>query len=125
MEKYFEKYFPGDDKIKKIVKCESNFIHEKNGEVLKSHTNDYGIMQINQLWLPEAKELGLDIFKLEDNIKMGKHILDKQGYDAWFCNRPRSPKPPRNDTPKPKVIPTTTPTIIYSHTEYLIPFEET
>ena len=124
MEKYFEKYFPGDDKIKEIVKCESNFIHEKNGEVLKSYTNDYGIMQINQLWLPEAKELGLDIFKLEDNIKMGKHILDKQGYDAWVCNSPRSPKPPQNDGLEPKVIPITPRIFVYSHTEYLTPFEE-
>lgn len=71
----------------RIVRCESNFDQYRDGKILVSKTNDVGVMQINLAsWLKKSKEMGLDIYQLEDNIKMGKYILEVQGLSAWVCN---------------------------------------
>jgi len=72
-----------------IVKCESEFRQFVGTSTpLVSKTFDVGIMQINQVHWKKAKELGLDIFNsIDENIEMGKIILDKQGLNAWTCHK--------------------------------------
>lgn len=74
--------------------CESNDSPNKkprqfdeNGEVVK-HINkngsiDYGAFQINDIHIPEAQKLGLDIMKELDNYKMAAIIYKSQGIGAW------------------------------------------
>lgn len=71
-----------------ISKCESNHRQfDKNGEPIKSHTNDFGLFQINEkTWDKIAKEFGLDYkYSLEDNVKMARHVYEKQSFGAWVC----------------------------------------
>ena len=72
-----------------IAYCESKFKQfNSKGEPLISRTSDVGVMQINQVHWKRAKSLGLDIFySTNDNIIMGKIILDEQGKKAWTCSR--------------------------------------
>ena len=72
----------------KIAKCESGLQQfNKKGETLISPTNDAGLFQINiKTWDNKAKELGLDYRNsVKDNTLMAKHVLDKQGLNAWTC----------------------------------------
>lgn len=69
-----------------VVQCESGFQQFKEGAPLQSPTSDIGVMQINQVHWQEAEKLGLDIFNsVDDNIKMGQIVLEKQGLTAWSC----------------------------------------
>lgn len=69
-----------------VVQCESGFQQFKGGAPLQSPTSDIGVMQINQVHWQEAEKLGLDIFNsVDDNIKMGQIVLEKQGLTAWSC----------------------------------------
>lgn len=80
--------FWDDPRMLAVVQCESHFVQFKNGKILRSKTSDIGVMQINQVHWAEAKRLGLDIWNNEnDNIRMGRIIYDKQGIDAWTCNK--------------------------------------
>lgn len=55
-----------------------------SGAILESPTKDYGLMQINQVHLPEAERLGLDVKNsVEDNLAMAKIVKARQGYKAW------------------------------------------
>lgn len=75
-------------KMSDIVSCESGYRqYDKSGKVLTSGTNDIGIFQINESWIPTATEMGYDITKPADNFKFAGHILKVQGYNAWVCNR--------------------------------------
>lgn len=79
--------FPNDPIMLRIAHCESGTrqFYASSTKVVTSHTHDYGVMQINRGWIPKAKELGFDIMKPEDNIKMAKVIKDVQGLRAWTC----------------------------------------
>jgi hypothetical protein len=70
------------------INCESGFKQfNSDGTPLMSPTSDVGITQINQVHWSRAKELGLDIFySTNDNIIMGKIILEEQGHNAWTCH---------------------------------------
>lgn len=85
-EELIKESFKDTPEMIKIVKCESGFRQFKDGKPLMSKTSDVGVMQINQVHWQEAKNLGLDIFNsVQDNIKMGKIILAKEGLKAWMC----------------------------------------
>lgn len=59
-----------------------------NGSVLVSPTHDYGIMQINHLWLPTAEGMGLDIIhSAKDNVEFGIWLYDKYGPTQWTTYR--------------------------------------
>lgn len=79
--------FENDEVMLKIAHCESGTRHfDKQGNVIRSHTNDVGLMQINvPTWESKAKDMGIDIYTAEGNVKMAKHILEVQGLDAWVC----------------------------------------
>ena len=82
-----KQYFPDEPLMLKIVACESSLIHYENGKVLKGRTTpDYGVFQINEIWIPTAKKLNLDIMTLEGNIKMARYIYDTQGLSAWSAS---------------------------------------
>lgn len=84
-------HFPHNyERMLVIANCESGKRQfDSNGNVIKSHTNDYGYFQINDAsWKGTAEKLGLDYKNsVEDNIKMAKHIYEVQGINAWVCNR--------------------------------------
>lgn len=82
--------FFGDnaEEMEMIAQCESGkkqFL--ANGEVVTSHTNDYGYFQVNERWIPKAESLGLDIMTLEGNFAMARIIYGIQGYKAWVCSK--------------------------------------
>ncbi len=55
-----------------------------DGSVLKSSTDDYGIMQIHSSWLPLSKKFGLDILhNAKDNVTMGIYIYNVYGPEQW------------------------------------------
>lgn len=89
VEEKIENIFGSEAEVmKKIFTCESGLKQfNQKGEVIKSHTGDYGIAQINALsWDKTAQELGLDYKNSEDdNLKLAKHILDTSGKSAWVC----------------------------------------
>jgi len=56
----------------------------KDGSPLKSPTNDYGVMQIHDSWIPVAKSMGLDIVNNEkDNITFGIWLANTHGLKQW------------------------------------------
>lgn len=75
-------------KLEKIVWCESKWKVDAvriNKSIKGKQSIDYGLFQVNSYyWGEAAAKLGLD-YKNDplDNIDMGLHILDKQGFNAW------------------------------------------
>lgn len=88
LEEKIQKEFQETPEMMKIVACESQFRQFKDGKPLISPTSDVGIMQINQVHWKRADKMGLDIHgSVDDNIAMGKVILEEQGLNAWTCYR--------------------------------------
>lgn len=57
---------------------------DSTGAPLWSSTNDVGIMQIHETWIPTAKGMGLDIVHNEkDNIEFGIWLMNKYGLSQW------------------------------------------
>lgn len=79
--------FPDVPQMLDVIHCESRYRQfDGSGDPLLSPTDDVGVMQINQTHWKEARALGLDIFNsIDDNIKMGRIVYDKQGIRAWTC----------------------------------------
>ena len=69
-----------------VVQGESGFRQfNKKGKPLMSTTSDVGVMQLNIVHWKEARKLGLDIFNnVDDNIKMGRIVFERQGLKAWM-----------------------------------------
>lgn len=84
-------YFGKDaERMMEIFTCESGMKQfDSKGNVIMSHTRDFGIAQINEkVWDKKAKELGLDYKgSMIDNLQMAKYILDRTSPQAWVCNR--------------------------------------
>lgn len=89
VEDLIRKTFPENpDVMVAVAKCESGMRQfYPNGEIVTSHTRDFGLMQINEkYWDAKSKELGLDYKNnLEDNLKMARLIYEAQGENAWVC----------------------------------------
>lgn len=88
--KMIKKHFPDEPLAIKIADCESiGLRHYVKGEVLRGELvkEDVGLFQINETyWLEKSKKLGIDIYDLEGNIKMARHIYDTQGLSAWSAS---------------------------------------
>lgn len=55
-----------------------------DGLPLWSPSNDVGIFQINERWIPIAKNMGLDVVNSEkDNIEFGTWLYTKYGPNQW------------------------------------------
>lgn len=83
-------YFGKDaERMKQIFTCESGLRQfDSKGNVIMSHTRDFGIAQINEkTWDKKAKELDLDYKgSMVDNLKMAKYVYTQSGHRAWVCN---------------------------------------
>ena len=70
-----------------IARCESEFRHTlKDGTVLRGRVDsaDTGVMQINQRYHGEnARELGLDLDDVYDNMMYARDLYDRQGTRPW------------------------------------------
>ena len=90
IKRQIEAYFADVPEMVRIAGCESSFRQfEKDGGVVISPTGDYGLFQINKkVWHGRARELGLDYEKsTADNLRMARHIYEKQGLKAWTCSK--------------------------------------
>lgn len=75
--------FPEDwETMLAVANCESGLRQN-----IVSHTNDYGLFQINEKsWDSVAQGMGLDYKNnIDDNIKMAQHVYKVQGRNAWVC----------------------------------------
>ena len=79
-------YHPAEvpDELLPIFWCESKFVHERNGKITRSKTNDVGISQINlKSWAKKAKELELDLYSKNDNLKFALYLYEQNGLKDW------------------------------------------
>ena len=71
----------------RICKAESGLNHTLNGKVVtnknKDGTIDAGICQINSIHWEDAKKLGYDIMKEQDNWQYARHLFFTQGSVPW------------------------------------------
>lgn len=72
-----------------VANCESGFTHYlPSGDIIWSHTNDGGVMQINLAAHQRRMEsLGLDITDINDNLNFARMLYDEQGKHPWVCSR--------------------------------------
>lgn len=80
----------GNPVLVEIAKCESGLRHYVNGKVIRGELNnaDVGIMQINETYhKSRAVSLGLDLEKLDDNIKFARLLYEEQGVRPWFWSK--------------------------------------
>lgn len=83
-EELVEYYFPDVPEMVDIARCESRLKQYTNGSPTRSHTNDYGLFQVNEAsWKNTADTLGVDFKTLGGNIVMARYILMTQGLGAW------------------------------------------
>lgn len=72
-----------------IVECESGFVHyQTDGGVLRGRVTpaDTGVMQINtDIHGARLEQLGLNVEKLEDNLKYGLMLYEESGHRPWVC----------------------------------------
>lgn len=79
------KVFPEQPELLiRVAQCESGLIpHAHN-----SSTNDGGIFQISEPYHGHRlKELGLDPFKVEDNLKYARLLYDESGLQPWSASK--------------------------------------
>jgi hypothetical protein len=91
-EAYVRNYFSDIPILAEVSRCESGFRQlGKDGKVLRGIKNnkDVGVMQINEFYHSEtAKKMGLDIHKLEDNLKYARYLYGKNGTRDWMPSSP-------------------------------------
>lgn len=73
-----------------IARCESTFTHTlADGSVLHGKTDpaDTGVMQINMRYHGErARELGLDLTDMYDNMAYARDLYLRQGTRPWSAS---------------------------------------
>lgn len=80
--------FPDAPIMQTVAKCESG-AHQflPNGKVVTNpKTSDYGVLQINQSHIKEAKSMGLDVSTLEGNIEYARILYDRSGLRDWLSS---------------------------------------
>ena len=71
-----------------VIECESHFrqFDESGDPLINPLSGTVGITQIHPVWFPEVRERNLDIWgSVDDNLRMAKIIMEKQGKEAWEC----------------------------------------
>lgn len=87
-------FFTGYQDLKEICACETTWnkeaepVHSINGAVVINKDSvigtDVGICQINTYYHEKrAKQLGYDLYELEDNIAFAKLLFNEQGVTPW------------------------------------------
>lgn len=85
-------YFKDAPIMERVAFCESThtqFISE--GVVHRGVVNskDVGIFQINEKYhLRDSKNMGIDIYTIEGNMKYAKYLYEEQGLQPWSASRP-------------------------------------
>ena len=83
-------YFSDLPVMIQIARCESTFRHTlEDGTVLKGRVDpaDTGVMQINLRYHGEkARELGLDLTDLQDNMAYARDLYVRQGTKPWSAS---------------------------------------
>ena len=85
-------YFSDIPVMIQIARCESTFRHTlPDGTILKGKVDpaDTGVMQINQRYHGEkARELGLDLKNMYDNMEYARDLYERQGTKPWRASAP-------------------------------------
>ncbi len=83
-------YFSDIPVMIQIARCESTFKHTlSDGSVLRGVVDsaDTGVMQINLRYHAEkARELGLDLTNLYDNMAYARELYKRQGTRPWAAS---------------------------------------
>ncbi len=81
------KYFSDIPVLIQVARCESRFRHTlADGSVLKGTVDprDTGVMQINSFYHGKtARDMGLDLNKLHDNMVYARYLYKTQGTAPW------------------------------------------
>ena len=91
IEKYLREHYADTPILVEIARCESTFMHYKNGELVRGRVDnaDVGVMQINERYhLETSKKLGFDIHTIEGNVGYAKHLYEKSGAQPWSASQP-------------------------------------
>lgn len=90
MEQYLRTQFHDAPVLVVVAACESSFRHTRpNGEVLRGKVNsaDIGVMQINlDVHGERLAKLGLNPFKLEDNVRFARMLYQEKGLQPWSAS---------------------------------------
>mgnify|MGYP001596471211 FL=1 len=74
------------DTISRIIWAESGY--NPNAEHLnKNGTTDHGYFQINDIHIPEAKSMGLNINNPYDNARFAIYLIKPQGLIPWTASK--------------------------------------
>ena len=80
-------YFKDIPVLVDVARCESSFRQTlADGTILrgKVDSRDIGVMQINTFYHgTEAAKLGLDLTKIEDNMKFARILYENEGTKPW------------------------------------------
>ena len=80
-------YFSDIPVMIQIAKCESTFQHTlADGTIIRGKVDpaDTGVMQINMRYhAKEARELGLNLENLHDNMVYARELYKRQGTKPW------------------------------------------
>ncbi len=91
-EEVVRSYFSDIPVMIQIARCESTFRHTlADGTVLRGRVDsaDTGVMQINQRYHGEkARELGLDLTDIYDNMAYARDLYERQGTKPWKASAP-------------------------------------
>ena len=68
-----------------VAACESGFRADAYNDKNYNDTVDRGIFQINSTHDTRLKELGLDPWNAEDNIKFARMLYEESGWRPWVC----------------------------------------
>jgi hypothetical protein len=71
----------------RIVECESNFKVKALNKFNTNNTKDFGLFQINEVHLPNARKLGIDIHTIEGQFEYTRYLVEKNGTRDWVCAR--------------------------------------
>ncbi len=86
-EEVVRSYFSDIPVMIQIARCESTFRHTlADGTVLRGKVDsaDTGVMQINARYHGEkARELGLDLTDIYDNMAYARDLYERQGTKPW------------------------------------------
>ncbi|PIR84274.1 hypothetical protein COU16_01605 [Candidatus Kaiserbacteria bacterium CG10_big_fil_rev_8_21_14_0_10_47_16] len=73
-----------------VARCESQYRQTlADGSVLRGKVDsaDMGVMQINERYHgAKAKELGLDLTNIYDNMAYARYLYEKQGTQPWSAS---------------------------------------
>lgn len=72
----------------RIAQCESGGTQfNPDGSVVKSHTADYGMYQINKTHIKEALSHGWDIMTVEGNTNEAMYLYSLHGTRDWSASK--------------------------------------